>query len=222
LSAYSASHLSSGHEVLGELLHSLSQPLTTLRCSLELSIDETAAQQRRTVAAALTQTETMITMIRFMREYLEADALEVVPAVPLMPILASVTEDLSTIAAVRGTHLQLVGTCGAELPLAESRLRIALDYLILPAIEHSRMDGQVNIWIHQETAEAVMRLECKPARCPQAGANHSKYDPAGSTTRRVRLAIATRLLESAGATLSFGGDAPGFSLRIPCVNALAD
>jgi len=29
-------------DVLGELLHSLSQPLTGLRCSLELSLDETS------------------------------------------------------------------------------------------------------------------------------------------------------------------------------------
>ncbi len=44
-------------DVLGELLHSLSQPLTTLRCSLELSLDhateEVTEQQQASVSAAL-------------------------------------------------------------------------------------------------------------------------------------------------------------------------
>ena len=54
-------------EVLGELLHSLSQPLTSLRCSLELSIDEVADRQQATVSVALQQTEKVIGMIQLMR-----------------------------------------------------------------------------------------------------------------------------------------------------------
>ena len=57
--------------VLGELLHSLSQPLTSLRCSLELSVGEDAGQQQDTVSAALQQTDRVIAVVRLMREYLE-------------------------------------------------------------------------------------------------------------------------------------------------------
>jgi len=206
--------------VLGELLHSLSQPLTTLRCSLELSIDEPAGQQQHNIAAALAQTDAMISLLRFMREYLEADELEVVPAILLMPVLASVTEDLSTIAAVRGVRLQLVGTCMAKLRLTDSHLRLALEYLILPAIEHHPKDGQINIQVRQESAESLVRLECKPPRGPQAATSTSKWGPASSTVRRIRRAIATRLLEAAGATLSFNdADALGFALHSPHLDA---
>ncbi len=62
--------------VLGELLHSLSQPLTSLRCSLELSIDEDAAQSHQTVAAALEQTERVIRVVRLMQEFLDSDPAE--------------------------------------------------------------------------------------------------------------------------------------------------
>jgi len=70
-----------GPDVLGELLHSLSQPLTGLRCSLELSlqlpldlsIEQIAEQQQVSVAAALQQTEKVIGMIQLMREYLDAE-----------------------------------------------------------------------------------------------------------------------------------------------------
>ena len=67
--------------MLVELLHSLSQPLTGLRCSLELSlqlpldrsIEEVTEQQQASVSAALQQTEKVIGMIQLMREYLDAE-----------------------------------------------------------------------------------------------------------------------------------------------------
>jgi hypothetical protein len=59
--------------VLGELLHSLSQPLTTLHCSLELSIDPVAEQQQKAVAAALEQLDRAIRVVELMRECLEAE-----------------------------------------------------------------------------------------------------------------------------------------------------
>src|SRR6266436_6630688 len=69
-----------GPDLLGELLHSLSQPLTGLRCSLELSlqvpvdrsIEEVTEQQQANVSVALQQTEKVIGMIQLMREYLDA------------------------------------------------------------------------------------------------------------------------------------------------------
>src|ERR1035441_11093719 len=70
-----------GPDVVGKLLPSLSQPLTGLRCSLELSlqlpldlsIEQVAEQQQASVAAALQQTEKVIGMIQLMREYLDAE-----------------------------------------------------------------------------------------------------------------------------------------------------
>lgn len=58
--------------VLGELLHSLSQPLTSLHCALELSIDPVAEQQQKAVSAALEQVDRAIHVVELMRECLEA------------------------------------------------------------------------------------------------------------------------------------------------------
>jgi signal transduction histidine kinase len=138
--------------VLGELLHSLSQPLTGLRCSLELSLDlplelspeEVAEQQQESVAVALQQTEKVIGMIQLMREYLEAE--QPGPeacSTALAPALRSVIEELSSIAAVRGTRLRLVGTCVAAMPVPESRLRLALQYLMATMIEAQPVGGKV-------------------------------------------------------------------------------
>jgi signal transduction histidine kinase len=235
--------------VLGELLHSLSQPLTGLLCSLELSlqlpldcsIEQIAEQQQANVSVALQQTEKVIGMIQLMREYLDAEqpGPEAWPAA-LAPAMRSVIEELSSIAAVRGVQLRLVGTCTATVPVPESRLRLALQYLIATLIEAQPVGGKVMLLLGEGPAGAVLRAEGEPGfRGPNfreqdfrdqeqsARISQTKRDPAGATStsvptlRRVRLAIASRVLETAGASLVFGdGDhaavgPTGFVLRIP-------
>ena len=217
--------------MLGELLHSLSQPLTSLRCSLELSlqlpldrsIEETAEQQQASVSVALQQTERVIGMIQLMREYLDAEqpAPEAFSSA-LAPATRSVIEELSSIAAVHDVRLRLVGTCTATLPVPESRLRLALQYLITALIEAQPVGGKVMLLLGEGPAGAVLRAEGERGfgglgfrDGEQRAANSSTSVP---TLRRVRLAIASRVLESAGASLVFGGgdvDPTGFVLRIP-------
>jgi hypothetical protein len=237
-------------DVLGELLHSLSQPLTSLRCSLELSlelsIEEVAEQQQQSVAIALQQTEKVIGMIQLMREYLDAEqpGPEACPSA-LAPAMRSVVECLSSIAAVRGVGLRLVGTCAATVPVPESRLRLALQYLIASMVEAQPAGGRVLLLLGESPAGAVLRVEgergsrghdfrepnsCEPnsREMAQSATNpQTRRDPVGatsasvSTLRRVRLAIASRVLESAGASLVFGErdrsaiEPTGFVLRIP-------
>jgi len=222
-SPHSVPKLQPSPDVLGELLHSLSQPLTGLRCSLELSLDlplklspeEVAEQQQENVAAALQQTEEVIGMIQLMREYLDAE--QPGPeacSVALAPVLRSVLEELSSIASVRGIQLRLVGTCMATLPVPEPRLRLALQYLIATMMEAQSWGGKVTLLLGEGPADAVLRVEGErrfhdPVRATSASA---------ATLRRVKLAIARRVLETAGASLEFGeGDAgpTGFVLRVP-------
>ena len=228
--------------MLGELLHSLSQPLTGLRCSLELSLDlppelspeEVAEQQQASVAAALQQTEKVIGMIQLMREYLDAEQPGPEAAsTALAPVLRNVIEALSSIAAVRGIRLRLVGTCLAAMPAPEARMRLALQYLIAAMVEAQPAGGRVTLLLGEGPAGAVLRVEGEGGfrgpnvRGPNvhepnfhdmeqsATSPPARRDPA---LRRVRLAIARRVLENAGASLVFGsGDVgpTGFVLRIP-------
>ena len=207
-------------EVLGELLHSLSQPLTSLRCSLELSIDEVAEQQQTSVSVALQQTEKVIGMIQLMREYLDADLPgSDVPVVALTPSVRAVVEELASMAALRGIKLTLAGTCTANVPVPEARLRLALQYLLSALIEAARADSAITLVLKEGSSESVLRMECeKGTRLRDDGARgtHSKRDSVSGTLGKVRLAIASRVLETAGAFLTFErGDRPGFVLRIP-------
>lgn len=240
-SSHSFPRLRRGPDVLGELLHSLSQPLTGLRCSLELSLDlppelspeEVAEQQQESVAVALQQTEKVIGMIQLMREYLDAEQPGPEPcSTALAPALRSVIEALSSIAAVRGIQLRLVGTCMAAMPVPEPRLRLALQYLIATMVEAQPAGGKVTLLLGEGPADVVLRVEGERGfhepnvreMQQRATSPSAKLDPVGatsaslSTLRRVRLAIASRVLETAGASLVLAdGDVgpTGFVLRIP-------
>jgi hypothetical protein len=222
-SAHSFPKLPRGPDVLGELLHSLSQPLTSLRCSLELSlevsrelsIEEVAEQQQESVAAALQQTEKVIGMIQLMREYLDAEHSGLSAcSTALAQVMRSVVEELASIAAVHGVQLRLVGTCTATLPVPEARLRLALQYLIAAMLEAQPEGGKVMLLLGEGPAEVVLRAEGErgfrdPGRAASAPA---------ATLRRVKFAIARRVLETAGASLvlSEGDVGPtALVLRIP-------
>ena len=129
----------------------------------------------------------------------------------LEPAVRSAVEELSSIAVVRGVGLRLAGACTAGLAVPEARLRLALQYLITTTIEVQPEGAEVVLLLEEGPAGTVLRAEgdfreLKPNGTPE---------PA-STLRRVRLAIASRVLENAGASLVFSdGGLAGFVLRIP-------
>ena len=161
-------------------------------------------------------------MVQLMREFL--DAAQPGPetySTLLEPVVRSVIEDLSSIAAVRSIELHVAGTCAASLPLPESRLRLALQYLIAAKIEAQPAGSGVTLRLGQGPHGTVLRVEGESAHrewSPNRTHLRNTRSTAGpaSTLRRVRLAIASRLFEGAGASLVFGEvELIGFVLRIP-------
>lgn len=221
--ANSFHNLPPDQEVLGELLHSLSQPLTSLRCSLELSMDDPAEQQQRVVSTALLQTNAAIGMVQLMREYLDAEKAPDACPIALMPILSSVVEDLSSIAEMYGVRLRMAGTCASEMRVAKTRVRLAFQYLILAVIERQSPGGEITLFLGEGPAGTVLRARCaRPLVLLQTSVPGSdsgipalKHDSIGATTCRVRMAIAARIFAAAGAFLAFDDGTPGFVLRIP-------
>lgn len=202
-------------QLLGELLHSLSQPLTSLRCSLELSIDELADRPQQSVSAALQQTERVIGMIQLMREVLDPEDQAGGKQVTLMPVVNSVCEDLCSIAAVRNIRLRVVGTFGARLRIPEARLRLALQYLLTGMIEQQPQGSGIVVLLGEGSKGALLRAQPASVGLESERRNPSKHDSVRSTMRRVQLAVACRVLESGGAMVAVDETTSGFVLRIP-------
>lgn len=213
--AHSLRSVPQDQQLLGELLHSLSQPLTSLRCSLELSMDELADKPQQSVSAALHQTERVIGMIQLMREFLDTEDQPSGKQVALMPVVMSVCDDLYSIAAVRNIQLRVAGTFGARVRIPEPKLRIALQYLLLGMIEQQPEGNEIVVLLGEGSKGALLRARCASMYVEGERRNPPKRDSVKATMRRVQLAIACRVLESGRAVVTLDEDASGFVLRIP-------
>jgi signal transduction histidine kinase len=217
-----AFHKAQDQDVLGELLHSLSQPLTSLRCSLELSIDDIAGRQQEAIAGALQQAERVIGMVKLMREYLDTEPGASPPLpVPLIPTLCAVVDQLCSVAMVRQIRIHLAGTGEATIPVPEPRLSLALQYLIGSIIEAQPANREILLWREEDALGFMLRAQVRHGSRldddeAAAGAAESARDPVRAPLQRVKFAIASRVFESGGASLSFdSGDSAGFVLRVP-------
>jgi hypothetical protein len=191
----------------------MSQPLTSLRCSLELSIEEDTGRQQEAVSVALEQAEKVIGMVKLMREYLDTERGAPLHPVALAPALTAVVEQLFSVAAARRVRLQLTGTCSASVSVAEERLRLVLQYLIGGLIEMQPANREIALRIEENPSETLLRAQVAGEASTVL---QSKSDAVSFTLRRVKLAIATRVLESAGASLVFDREGQSaFVLRIP-------
>lgn len=203
-------------DMLGELLHTLSQPLTGLRCSLEIAIDEDAAQSHQTVLAALEQTERVIRVVRLMQELLDSDPAEPMPTLVLFaPVAYRVLEELAPLARARQVRVHIKGSCSAGIGISEPRLTLALQYLIGGVIEAQPSSSAIRCMLQDRASASFLTVY------PLPGIRHEqntspKVDPVTITIRRVRIAIARRVLESAGAKLQFDErERLGFHLMVP-------
>jgi hypothetical protein len=111
--------------------------------------------------------------------------------------------------------------------MPESRLRLALQYLIASMIEGQQPGGKGWICLEENAAGTILRAKSdRSLRDWSWRALHPRkpqnQDMSAVTLRRVRLAIAGRLFENAGARLAFGAGRDfsgsverGFNVYIP-------
>jgi signal transduction histidine kinase len=212
---------SSAPDVLGHLLHSLCQPLTTLRCSLELSLDEFTGRQCESVSVALEQADRAIETVQLMREYLELErALKPTGPVALTPAVVTVLHQISFVAEARQVPLLLSGTCSAIFAINEFWLHRALRYLVGSLLENQPPGNVIAVLLEDRPSRSLLSVYCLPCSSSADGRPESKL--VGSHLRQARIEIARRVLESAGASVeSCSGGKPGFIVCIPQTKALA-
>jgi signal transduction histidine kinase len=178
-------------EAVCEIFHSLSQPLTALHCSLELSLlrDQTAEEFRSSVAAALENAERLRQRLLLCRELSSADDPgDISAAVSLQQLLRELCEEMRPLAEFRGQHLGLqcppLRVRGNELKLTR-----AFFYLLEFLLRSSPQDVRINIRAGQreQHIEVVFENGISPAQpdgqlCPTEIARRSFRAVGGELT----------------------------------------
>jgi hypothetical protein len=222
--------------VLQDLLHLLSQPLTTLHCALEHSLTQDETERSDEVVVALEQTARLIGAVRLMREYLEAEeGCFVAEPFPVGLAMENVLDQISVLTEARGIPLFAFGISKAAIPVKGAWLQRALFYLVGLVLESERAGQSIMITLEDSASQSVVSGLSLPVQRSSGRPSDLRSDrpsdrpledrpsntlcacsPDSSTVRQVKMEIARRVLESSGASLEFYPDGkPGFTIRLP-------
>lgn len=202
-------------DVLGNLLHALCQPLTTLRCSLELSLDQFTQAQSEPVSAALEQADRAIETVRLIREYLELQrGMKPVGSVALAPAVHAVLAQLAVVAEAHRVPLFALGESSATLTVNEFWLQRAFRYLVGPLIEIQAPGSAIAVLLEDHGFGSVVSVH--RLSFPQFAGQGNNNSRVAGRLLQAQIGIAQRVFESAGASLEvYTGERPGFSIRFP-------
>ncbi len=192
-----AAALTESQQLVSDLFHQLSQPLTTLCCALELALLQTPTREQYSeiVSQALGQAEKASALATAIRELFDAgqpggrgDLLELRQAVE------EVIADLMPVAESAGVQVCFVPGSACTVWFDASRLRQGLFHLIGFAIDSGGSGEAITIELAEQAAEAMLALTIS-----DPGVRDGL--PAGSDLelwRRLGLGIARAIFEAPG------------------------
>ena len=205
---------------MSDLLHDLSQPLSTLICLLEVNLllSRPLKRVRRDLKIALQQMHWIVRLFRGLRELTEAgNSGREDERVALASCLRDVVAQLSPMAIP--TRVELSVSSGSEcvVNFQVGRLRQALVHLIEFALSSAAIDGAVAITVDEEgegvrltivvSPTVSTSVELAPDNRVERTTAESQEGKQRQWNRRLGLAIARRIFETAGA--SFETEASG-------------
>ena len=142
---------------VSEVFHSLSQPLTALHCSLELSLagDQTAEEFRASVAAAMQNAERLRQRLLLCGELSEADDPgDILLPVPLHRVLQQLREELLPLAESAGCELELA-CAPMHVRGSQTRLTRGLFYLLEVLLRIVQENTSLRVQAQQVNDEEV-------------------------------------------------------------------
>ena len=200
--------------LLPELLHALNQPLTSLRCSLELALlqPRDSDEYRRRLRESLKLTEDITVLASGIRELIDVEQPVAQPrAVLLDKVLRSSTRELMPLADTEGIGISVLCTTALTALGDEQQLSTAVIYLLSFLLNRANKGGELNVQAKQDGEEIALAFELD-----QSG-EHSGGKPvakAGAARAYLRLLVARRIFEMAGGTVEVDLDSRRISIRI--------
>ena len=222
--------------LLADLFHALSQPLTTLCCSLELTLQQTPTekQYRESVTRALAQAEQVSWLATGIRELLDAgDAGPDLEVLQMQAAVHDAVTDLLSVAELAGVRICYLPRSPGSVRFEARRLRRGLFHLMgfvvgwgggaVVRIELSESGEQVVLAL-TVSGEGISREAMESAESPESSSPASSSQDAlpRDLTRRLGLGIARATFEAAGGSFRAerGIESMIVEVRLPRVAAV--
>ena len=201
--------------LLPELLHALNQPLTSLRCSLEVTLlqPRDSDEYRRRLRESLKLTEDITVLASGIRELIDVEQPIAQPrAVFLDKILQFSTRELMPLAEAERVGISILCTPSLTALGDEQQLSTAIIYLLSFLLNRSSQGGEVNVLAKRNGEEIALAFELSES-VTQGSGSKPPAKP-GAARAYLRLLIARRIFEMAGGTVRVDLDSKRCSIRI--------
>lgn len=180
--------------LLPDLFHALTQPLTTLRCSLDLSLKSAGGEHtQRNLEVALQAAESVSGLVAGIRELVEdAPPSPKSVATSIEDCLRDVVEYLGPVAGSMGISVLLASDLSLQTAIEPRRLRQGIFHLLEFALRSCQPGQQLEIKtgiVGDEASLTVLGLAIR------------KGDVSDELQTRLVLGIARHIFESAGGSL---------------------
>ncbi|HEV2728736.1 MAG TPA: hypothetical protein VGV15_01780 [Terriglobales bacterium] len=207
--------------LISDLFHALNQPLTTLRCSLELTLHQPAReaeQYREALNHALEHAEQIARLASGIHELVEVDQSGAESEVlQLDSYLQHTVMDLLPVAEAAGVRVSLRRSSCCYVLFERQRLRSALFHLLEYVLGSSSSGSVVNIEALEQDGDAVIALGSSSNTALSAVQSLDGGDREfreRELARRLRLALARGIFESAGGRFHAETNAETFFLEV--------
>ena len=210
-------------QLVSDLFHQLSQPLTTLCCSLELAPLQapTAAEYGEIVSRALSQAERVSWLATAIRELFDAGQPGGAPEVPeLRQAVQDAVGDLLPVAASSGIEIRYLTGPACPVWFDAQRLRQGLFHLLGFVVDSGGHGAAVKIELVENGEKAVMTITVSGADGLVNGVDQKDSQPA--LMRRLGIGIARAIFEAAGGNFNLERNPDGLCLTVKFLGAKRD
>ena len=203
--------------LLPELLHALNQPLTSLRCSLELTLlqPRDSEEYRKRLRESLKLTEDITVLAGGIRELIEVEQPVSRPQpVRLDRILQSSIREVLPLADAQGVAVSLV--CAPSLTMLGDiqQISTAIIYFLSFFLNVSSKGEEVSVQANPDAAEIALVFELSRRRGETPDSQSKIPEKPGTAKAYLRLLVARRIFEVAGGTVYVEHGARQVAVRI--------
>jgi C4-dicarboxylate-specific signal transduction histidine kinase len=202
-----ATPVSDKQQLVSELFHALSQPITALRCSLELALHTpSSAPSKENLETALSHAEKIAQLAGGIRELVQADDPGDEEAeIALEDYLQETISDMQPIADAAQVSIEFRGSLHRRVLTEPRRLKQALFYWLEFALMSAAAGSRVEIELDQQSGRGMVTATVMRKHMSANGAGESETK-SQNLSRRLGLAIAGRIFEAAGGGLQVQDD----------------